>query len=120
MRGYNEQACYGRGAVGLGFNSVHSAPLPGATAHDVGVSPERLAKLDEFSAHEIASKRVPGAVVAVVSDDKLIHDEGAQATRSCKRKVDAASRDVVIQELERRQKLLMGELVHRIKKTSRS
>jgi hypothetical protein len=65
---------------------VHSAPLPGATAHDVGVSQQRLAKLDEFSAREIASKRVPGAVVAIAMDDKLIHDEGAQATRLAKGK----------------------------------
>lgn len=59
--------------AGIGFNSVHSSPLPEATADDVGVSQQRLTKLDEFFAREIASKRVPGAVVAIARDGKLIH-----------------------------------------------
>ena len=52
-------------AAGISFNSAHSAPLPEARADDVGVSKQRLAKLDEFFASEIAAKRVPGAVVAI-------------------------------------------------------
>jgi len=49
------------------------APLPEAAADEVGVSQQRLAKLDEFFAREIASKRVPGAVIAIARDGKLIH-----------------------------------------------
>ncbi|MGX1410591.1 CubicO group peptidase (beta-lactamase class C family) [Bradyrhizobium elkanii] len=60
-------------AAGISFNSAHSAPLPEARADDVGVSKQRLAKLDEFFASEIAAKRVPGAVVAIARDGKLIH-----------------------------------------------
>ncbi|WP_050403041.1 serine hydrolase domain-containing protein [Bradyrhizobium embrapense] len=59
--------------AGISFNSVHSAPLPEAMAADVGVSQQRLAKLDEFFDREIESKRVPGAVVAIARDGKLIH-----------------------------------------------
>ncbi|MDF0582175.1 serine hydrolase domain-containing protein [Bradyrhizobium yuanmingense] len=60
-------------AAGIGPSSVRSAPLPESTADEVGVSPRRLAKLDEFFAREIASKRVPGAVIAIARDGKLIH-----------------------------------------------
>ncbi|KRP93829.1 penicillin-binding protein [Bradyrhizobium yuanmingense] len=60
-------------AGGIGLNSVRSAPLPESTADEVGVSPQRLAKLDEFFAREITSKRVPGAVIAIARDGKLIH-----------------------------------------------
>ncbi|WP_050383317.1 serine hydrolase domain-containing protein [Bradyrhizobium pachyrhizi] len=60
-------------AAGISFKSVHSAPLPEASADDVGVSQQRLAKLDEFFAREIASERVPGAVVAIARDGKLVH-----------------------------------------------
>ncbi|UWU83377.1 beta-lactamase family protein [Bradyrhizobium yuanmingense] len=60
-------------AAGIGLNSVRSAPLPESTADEVGVSPQRLAKLDEFFAREITSKRVPGAVIAIARDGKLIH-----------------------------------------------
>ncbi|KYK44292.1 hypothetical protein A1D31_36905 [Bradyrhizobium liaoningense] len=52
---------------------MHAAPLPEARADDVGVSPQRLAKLDEFFARGITSKRVPGAVVAIARDGKLSH-----------------------------------------------
>lgn len=60
-------------AAAFALNSVHSAPLPEAAADEVGVSQQRLAKLDEFFAREIASKRVPGAVIAIARDGKLIH-----------------------------------------------
>ncbi|WP_407190001.1 serine hydrolase domain-containing protein [Bradyrhizobium centrosematis] len=59
--------------AGVGLSSVHSAPLPEAPADEVGVSQQRLAKLDEFFASEIASKRLPGAVIAIARDGKLIH-----------------------------------------------
>ncbi len=60
-------------AAGISFNSAHCAPLPEARADDVGVSSQRLARLDEFFAREIATKRVPGTVVAIARDGKLIH-----------------------------------------------
>ncbi|MHC2432974.1 serine hydrolase domain-containing protein [Bradyrhizobium sp. USDA 4451] len=59
--------------AGISFNSVHPAPLPEVMADDVGVSQQRLAKLDEFFDREIENKRVPGAVVAIARDGKLIH-----------------------------------------------
>nr|WP_271501834.1 serine hydrolase domain-containing protein [Bradyrhizobium sp. CCBAU 11357] len=60
-------------AAGLALNSVHCAPLPEVATDEVGVFQQRLAKLDEFFARGIASKRVPGAVIAIARDGKLIH-----------------------------------------------
>ncbi len=50
-----------------------AAPLPQARADEVGISQQRLIWLDDFFAREIADKRVPGAVVAIARDGKLIH-----------------------------------------------
>ncbi|WP_038944441.1 serine hydrolase domain-containing protein, partial [Bradyrhizobium japonicum] len=49
------------------------APLPEANPDDAGFSKQGLARLDSFFAREIAAKRVPGAVVAVARDGKLVH-----------------------------------------------
>ena len=38
-----------------------------------GFSKEGLARIDQFFAREIAANRVPGAVVAVARDGKLVH-----------------------------------------------
>jgi CubicO group peptidase (beta-lactamase class C family) len=60
-------------AVGIVINVANAAPLPEAQPDDVGFSPQGLARLDDFFAREIQAKRVPGAVVAIARDGKLVH-----------------------------------------------
>ncbi|WGR93968.1 beta-lactamase family protein [Bradyrhizobium sp. ISRA443] len=60
-------------AAVLAAGATHAAPLPEAKPDQVGFSKEGLARLDDFFAREIAAKRVPGAVVAIARDGKLVH-----------------------------------------------
>ena len=48
-------------------------PLPPATPESVGFSTQRLQNIDTFFASEIERKRVPGAVVAIARNGKLIY-----------------------------------------------
>jgi CubicO group peptidase (beta-lactamase class C family) len=48
-------------------------PLPATTPEAAGFSPEGLARIDRFFEREIAADRVPGAVVAIARDGKLVH-----------------------------------------------
>ena len=50
-----------------------STPLPAAAPAQAGFSSEGLKRLDDFFAREIAARRVPGAVVAIARDGKLVH-----------------------------------------------
>lgn len=50
-----------------------ATPLPMAAPAQVGFSADRLQRLDEFFTREMAAKRVPGAVVAIARDGKLVH-----------------------------------------------
>ncbi|WP_035648278.1 serine hydrolase domain-containing protein [Bradyrhizobium sp. ORS 285] len=50
-----------------------AAPLPEAKPDEVGFSQTGLTRMDDFFAREIAAKRVPGAVVAIARDGKLVH-----------------------------------------------
>jgi CubicO group peptidase (beta-lactamase class C family) len=59
--------------AGFALEMAHAAPLPEARPDDVGFSEQGLARLDDFFAREIAAKRVPGAVVAIARDGKLVH-----------------------------------------------
>jgi CubicO group peptidase (beta-lactamase class C family) len=59
--------------AGIAFNLTNAAPLPETTPDDVGFSQHGLARLDDFFTREIAGKRVPGAVVAIARDGKLVH-----------------------------------------------
>jgi CubicO group peptidase (beta-lactamase class C family) len=59
--------------AGIAFNLANAAPLPETTPDDVGFSQQGLARLDDFFTREIAGKRVPGAVVAIARDGKLVH-----------------------------------------------
>src|SRR3979409_2038209 len=59
--------------AGIVINVANAAPLPEAKPDDVGFSQQGLTRLDEFFAREIAAKRVPGAVVAIARDGKLVH-----------------------------------------------
>jgi CubicO group peptidase (beta-lactamase class C family) len=64
-------------AMGLLVNSAGLAmaatPLPPAAPESVGFSKEGLVRIDDFFAREIAAGRVPGAVVAIARDGKLVH-----------------------------------------------
>src|SRR3979411_405954 len=59
--------------TGIALNAANAAPLPEAKPGDAGFSQQGLARLDDFFAREIAAKRVPGAVVAIARDGKLVH-----------------------------------------------
>src|SRR6516164_9368163 len=59
--------------VCIALNGAGAAPLPVAKPGDVGFSQQGLARLDDFFAREIAANRVPGAVVAIARDGKLVH-----------------------------------------------
>jgi CubicO group peptidase (beta-lactamase class C family) len=54
-------------------HTMAATPLPLAAPESVGFSKEGLARIDEFFSREIAADRVPGAVVAIARDGKLIH-----------------------------------------------
>ena len=58
--------------AGIAANAANAAPLPEAKPDEVGFSQQGLARLDDFFAREIAAKRVPGAVVAIARDGKLV------------------------------------------------
>jgi CubicO group peptidase (beta-lactamase class C family) len=57
----------------IALQGAIAGPLPDAKADDVGFSQQGLARMDDFFAREIAAKRVPGAVVAIARDGKLVH-----------------------------------------------
>src|SRR5215470_1634885 len=59
--------------AGIALGAAGAAPLPEAKPDDVGFSQQGLTRLDDFFAREIAAKRVPGAVVAIARDGKLVH-----------------------------------------------
>ena len=57
----------------IAINPATAGPLPEAKPDEAGFSQAGLARMDDFFAREIAAKRVPGAVVAVARDGKLVH-----------------------------------------------
>ena len=59
--------------AGIALNVANSAPLPETPPDDVGFSQQGLTRVDDFFTREIAGKRVPGAVVAIARDGKLVH-----------------------------------------------
>jgi CubicO group peptidase (beta-lactamase class C family) len=59
--------------VGIAISGANAGPLPAAKPDDVGFSEQGLARLDDFFSREIGAKRVPGAVVAIARDGKLVH-----------------------------------------------
>ncbi len=50
-----------------------ATPLPTTAPAQAGFSADGLQRLDAFFAREIAARRVPGAVVAIARDGKLVH-----------------------------------------------
>src|SRR5450432_1498677 len=59
--------------AGIVANGANAGPLPEAKPDEVGFSQTGLTRLDDFFAREISAKRVPGAVVAIARDGKLVH-----------------------------------------------
>ena len=53
--------------------SALAQPLPAATPESVGMSAQRLANIDAFFKGEIDKQRVPGAVVAIARNGKLVY-----------------------------------------------
>ena len=54
-------------------SATQAQPLPTAAPDSVGFSAERLKNIDNFFASEIERKRVPGAVVAIARQGKLVY-----------------------------------------------
>lgn len=54
-------------------NQALAQPLPTAAPESVGFSSQRLKNIDTFFASEIERKRVPGAVVAIARNGKLVY-----------------------------------------------
>ena len=73
-------------AVTLAVGSTTQAqPLPTAAPESAGFSSQRLANIDAFFKDEIERKRVPGAVVAIARQGKLVYFKAfgmADAARS--------------------------------------
>lgn len=53
--------------------AVAQTPLPTAAPTTAGFSEDGLKRIDQFFEREIEGKRVPGAVIAIARDGKLIH-----------------------------------------------
>jgi CubicO group peptidase (beta-lactamase class C family) len=60
-------------AQGMLAGSALAQPLPTAAPESVGFSSQRLKNIDTFFASEMAQKRVPGAVVAIARNGKLVY-----------------------------------------------
>ena len=55
------------------LQTAAAQPLPAATPDSVGMSAQRLANIDTFFKSEIDKQRVPGAVVAIARNGKLVY-----------------------------------------------
>ena len=60
------------GAPGISHAAGNAQPLPLATAQSQGVSADGIKRIDTFFADEIANNRMPGAVLAVAKNGKLV------------------------------------------------
>lgn len=61
------------GALLIAAAATSAQPLPAAAPESVAMSSARLARIDAFFAREIAQNRVPGAVVAIARQGKLVY-----------------------------------------------
>ncbi|MBL8324035.1 MAG: beta-lactamase family protein [Rubrivivax sp.] len=61
------------GVFSFAASTAWAQPLPVATPDSVGVSAERLNRIESFFADEMGRKRVPGAVVAIARQGKLVY-----------------------------------------------
>ena len=60
------------GASGISHAAGNTPPLPMANAQSQGVSADGIKRIDAFFADEIANNRMPGAVLAVAKNGKLV------------------------------------------------
>jgi len=60
------------GASGISHAAGNTPPLPMANAQSQGVSVDGIKRIDAFFADEIANNRMPGAVLAVAKNGKLV------------------------------------------------
>jgi CubicO group peptidase (beta-lactamase class C family) len=57
----------------LPVQAADKPPLPPAAPNKAGFSDEGLKRIDQFFASEIAANRIPGAVIAIARDGKLVY-----------------------------------------------
>jgi CubicO group peptidase (beta-lactamase class C family) len=57
----------------LPAHAADKMPLPPVAPAKAGFSAEGLKRIDQFFASEVAANRVPGAVIAIARDGKLVH-----------------------------------------------
>jgi CubicO group peptidase (beta-lactamase class C family) len=57
----------------LFYSGARAEPLPPIEPQKAGFSAKRLNRIEEFFSREIAQNRVPGAVVGVVRDGKIVY-----------------------------------------------
>ena len=67
------KVCLALSTLLVSFTVGATTPLPVVAPEKVGFSKEGLARIDQFFAREIAVDRVPGAVIAIARDGKLVH-----------------------------------------------
>ncbi|MGG7566408.1 serine hydrolase domain-containing protein [Rhodovulum sp. DZ06] len=53
--------------------SAIAEELPRAAPGDVGLSADRLARLDARLGHEVSSGKIPGGIITIVKDGKIVH-----------------------------------------------
>ncbi len=63
------------GAALIVMQSALAQPLPKASPESVGMSKERLAVLSATMKQEVSSNRLPGAVVMIARNGKLVYSE---------------------------------------------
>ena len=69
---FSLMTCALLGASGISLAAGNAQPLPLATAQSQGVSADGVKRIDTFFADEIANNRLPGAVLAVAKNGKLV------------------------------------------------
>ena len=72
---YIKLTSLGVGIAWLTMQASLAQPLPKASPESVGMSQERLAVLSATLKQEVASNRLPGAVVMVARNGKLVYSE---------------------------------------------
>jgi len=60
-------------AITAATTTIAADPLPAIAPERAGFSSDGLARIERFFAREIASDRVPGAIVAIARDGRLVH-----------------------------------------------
>jgi len=62
-------------AVALTSTAALAQPLPTASPESVGMSTQRLTKISEIIRKEVSDKKLPGAVIMVARDGRLVYSE---------------------------------------------